>query len=345
MLDCRLCKHSLADQIKGYGRAILPDTPVTPDTLFYTGSTSKAFLAAAWGDLIESEENKKKGNEQIRYDTPLQNIIRDDFVLQNEDATRSVTIEDALSHRTGMSRHDSSYGGALNNHQKLVRNLRHLPMTRAIRSGYEYCNYMYVAASHAFEVHTGRWIGKTWREKIWAPLRMESTYLTIQDARDSGKPLARGYGWSKREEKYIQEEHMVLTEVEGAGGVISTVLDYAEWIKALLYNRPPLSENIVTQMFAARSIRFTHQEPFTGPVTYSLGWVQINYKGNVLMTHDGGLTGFGCRVTLIPERKWGIAVFGNTAYTSNTVARILDFHLIDNLLHVPLESRFDHGAA
>ena len=296
-------------------------------------------------DLIESEENKKRGTEQIRCDTPLRSIMRDDFVLQDEDATRMVTIEDALSHRTGMSGHDWSYGGPLNNHQKLVRNLRHLPMTRPIRSGYEYCNYMYVAASHAFEVCTGQWIGKTWKEKIWAPLKMDSTYLTIQDAQNSAKLLATGYGWSEKEERYIQEEHMVMTEVEGAGGVISTVRDYAKWIKALLHKKHPFSQNIVAQIFAARSIRATSQEPFTGPVTYGLGWGQIIYKGHALMTHDGGLIGFGCRVTLIPERKWGIAIFGNTGYTSNTVARILAFRLIDNLLNVPSDSRFDHGAA
>ena len=330
--------------MKAYGKAILPDTPVTTDTLFYTGSTSKAFLGAAWVDLIESEENKKRGKEQLSYTTPLQDIIRDDFVLQDKDTTRMVTIEDALSHRTGMSRHEWSYGGPLDNHQKLVRNLRHLPMTRSIRSSYEYCNYMYVAAGHALEVYTGQWIGKTWKEKIWAPLKMESTYLTLQDARDSGKPLATGYGWSKKQDKYIQEERMGLQEVQAAGGIISTVLDYAEWMKALLYRKPPLSEKIVTQMFTPRSLRATSQEPFTGPVTYALGWVQAVYRGTVIMSHGGGLKGFGCQLTLLPQRKWGIAIFGNTGYTSNTVGKILTYHLIDNLLNVPMDSRFDHGA-
>ena len=334
-----------ANWSKGYGNATLPEIPATPETLYYTGSTSKAFLGAAWTSLIESEENKKKGEEQIRYDTPLQKIIRDDFVLQDEDTMRTATIEDALSHRTGMSRHDMSYGGPINNHQRMVRNLRHLPMTRPVRSNYEYCNYMYAAASHALETYTNQWIGKTWKEQIWTPLSMNSTYITLKDAKGSAKPLATGYGWSQKEDKYIQVEHMVMPEVTGAGGIISTVLDYAEWIKALLYKRHPLSENIVTQMFAPRSIRATIQEPVTGAITYSLGWLQMAYKGVLMQSHDGGLIGFGSRITLIPERNWGIVIFGNTASTSNTVAKILAFHLIDNLLNVPLDDRFKHEAA
>ena len=255
-----------------------------------------------------------------------------------------VTIEDALSHQTGMSRHDLSYGGTINSHQKMVRNLRNLPMTRAVRSGYEYCNYMYVAASHALEVYTGQWIGEIWKEQFWTPLNMNSTYSTLEDAKSSTKPLATGYEWSKQEEKYMEQEHMVMPEVIGAGGIISTVLDYAEWMKALLYKRHPLTESIMTQIFAPRSIRATSQEPFTGAVTYSLGWVQMAYKGVLIITHDGGLIGFGSRITLIPEKNWGVVIFANTTSTSNTVAKILAFKLIDDLLGIPLENRFKHEA-
>ena len=95
--------YSYIDQ--GYGLASI-DTPkpVTPSTLFYTGSTTKSFTAAAMSLLVDDTTNYSN----IEWSTPISKLIRDDFVMEEEYATGHITIEDALSHRTGMPRHDAS---------------------------------------------------------------------------------------------------------------------------------------------------------------------------------------------------------------------------------------------
>jgi len=45
----------------------------------------------------------------LDWTTPIAAILRDDFVLQDPWATTHITIEDALSHRTGMPRHDRAH--------------------------------------------------------------------------------------------------------------------------------------------------------------------------------------------------------------------------------------------
>ena len=40
----------------------------------------------------------------IGWKTKVVDVLREDFVLQDEYATRETTIEDILSHRTGMPR-------------------------------------------------------------------------------------------------------------------------------------------------------------------------------------------------------------------------------------------------
>ena len=62
--------------------------------------------------------------------------MREDFVLADEYTTVHATIEDALSHRTGMPRHDTSWARPNNTVRDVVQNLRHLPMTAEIRSGF-----------------------------------------------------------------------------------------------------------------------------------------------------------------------------------------------------------------
>jgi CubicO group peptidase (beta-lactamase class C family) len=82
----------------------------------------------------------------LTWRTPLVALLRDDFVLAPEYAwaQEHLTLEDALSHRTGFPRHDKSlatvYGP--DGHKATVgdftRNLRYLPMTSEPRTVFRY---------------------------------------------------------------------------------------------------------------------------------------------------------------------------------------------------------------
>lgn len=165
------------NQTQGYGISKYPSEKVTPSTLFYTGSTTKAFTAAAVSLLIDNSSSFSN----IAWDTPISRLLPSDFILSDSYATTHITLEDALSHRTGMPRHDSSYGGLYgeDHHEgtprDVVRSLRDLPMTKEPRTTWQYCNMMYVVASHVVEKLTGVWLGLFLREWIWEPLGMGST--------------------------------------------------------------------------------------------------------------------------------------------------------------------------
>ena len=320
--------------------------------MFYPGSTTKAFLGAAWAQLIESEENQKKDDaEKLAYDTPLSTLIRDDFVLQDEYATNHVTIEDSLSHRAGVGKYNISYGGPVDTPKKITRSLRHFPMSSQLRTKYEYSNVMYIAASHALETVTGEWLGKTLKDKIWEPLGMKNTFFTLQDAKkavDSGKAqLATGYLWEESgidqgNGHYLPLEAMNFPEVSGAGAIISNVLDYAEWLKALINQSAPLSKRIIAAMTLPRTIQIPSSlEPYDGVMTYALGWDVTTYKGEPLFMHKGGLVGFGAHLVYLPNQKWGAVLLGNTSLTSNMAEECLCLHLLDDFLAVPPDRRAD----
>lgn len=116
---------------------------------------------------------------EVQWDTPISKLIPEDFVLSDAYATSHITIEDSLSHRSGLPRHDFAYGGDYKDEKAsvrgVVRALRYLPLTAEPRTKFQYCNQMYVAASHVIETLTGRWLGDVLKEKIWVPLKMKST--------------------------------------------------------------------------------------------------------------------------------------------------------------------------
>lgn len=347
---------------KAYGFARLSggtgaeaETKTTPDTLFYAASTTKAQLCAVWSVYMHSEANQSKPkNEQINWCTPLVDIIGEDFILQDRVQTAHVTLEDALAHRSGLPRHDLCYGKeGPNTARAMTRHLRHLPLKHEVRAKWEYCNIMYAAASHALETITGKPLREVFREWLWMPLGMESTYLGYGEAAravtEESKVLARSHYWTKMpgssdyaDGELREQEYIDFPEISGAGEVISTADDYARWTRCLLspasLPASPLTEAMIKELWTARAVvaeESDMQAPFDGGMlNYALGWFVSSYRGYKCLWHPGGIIGAGSLVMLVPELGWGMSFFGN----GNDVGaklRSMPFALLDRVMGVP----------
>ena len=83
----------------GFGMASLdPPRKFTPDTLIDIASASKSLTAASVGLLVE--DNKYP---DIKYEATMSSLLPEDFVMPGEGYTEGVTVEDILSHRSGMA--------------------------------------------------------------------------------------------------------------------------------------------------------------------------------------------------------------------------------------------------
>ncbi|KAL2062947.1 hypothetical protein VTL71DRAFT_6019 [Oculimacula yallundae] len=329
---------------EGYGIATLPSTPVTPSTLFYGASTTKAFTAAGMSLLIT--DNSSKHFPQS-WKTPVSSLIHDDFVLQDEWATNHLTIEDILSHRTGMPRHDLSYGGTYEGRNStprdVVRALRYLPVTEEPRVRWQYCNMMYVVAGHIIETLSGGSLESFLKEKIWKPLGMKSTSFSNSDAKNGPNHFAQGYVYYNNTYLPVPYEDDLVTSA-AAGSIISNVLDYSKWLHALLHTSPPIPKEAYTELFTPRMLQPSNDLPYTGTISYALGWDTSTYKGYQFYEHSGGVEAFGSHVIFFPELGFGVCAFGNTGITSNVVELIAIWRLIDEKIGVKEEERFDWGA-
>jgi len=277
----------------------------------------------------------------IQWDTPLNKLIPSDFALSNEYATTHTSIEDALSHRSGLPGHDCCLPERATV-QSIVRVLSHLPLTAEPRTKYQYCNAMYIVASHVIETVTKRKLGDLISEWIWKPLGMDSSYFDIDSAKSAKEDLAHAYRYlyDKDEGGFEDLGWMELDGVAGAGSVISNVLDYAKWARAIMSKSTPLSSKGFEAWFTPRTL-MPFDPPFTGPRLYTLGWRTGVYQGKQFYAHSGGMKGFGVELLIFPEMDFAVVVMANTSGTSNFLGQKLSFHLVDQKMNIPLEARFD----
>lgn len=280
----------------------------------------------------------------IQWTTKLASIIPEDFVVHDEYAAAHITVEDALSHRTGMPCHLRHFGpkGTKRTVKDEVRQLRYLPLTAELRSKYMYNNLMYTAVSHAIEKITEEPLGDFLRNRIWEPLNMGNTFWASLDGQVNHNTLALGYAWDATKSLYVPEPLPDVASASGAGAIISSVLDYASWIKCMIFKTDPLSLECHRTLTQPRSIIINdEQNLFHEPHLYALGWTIDSYRGERIIWHNGGETGYGTTMMYLPSHQWGLVMAGNTSFTSNIVQTILYMRLLDLWLSTPKADQVD----
>ncbi|KAH8648644.1 beta-lactamase/transpeptidase-like protein [Xylariales sp. PMI_506] len=292
---------------KGYGHALLPDIPVTPETLFYCGSTTKSFTAAAMSLLVDDDQDFP----HVQWTTPMSQLLPDDFVLSDDWATKHITIEDALSHRTGYPGHTLGINNT--SPREAVRRLRHLPMSAEPRTTYQYSNYMFTAVGHLIETLTGQqWLGDFFRDRIWAPLGMHHTYLTREDAEASGLQLAGEFRWHNDTESFVHVPHLPNGRGrEAAGMVISNVQDYALYLRAMMAESGPLSKAGHAAIKEPRTIMGYGGPAYTGPMYYGFGWAGGVIEGEPFWFHNGQIREHVSQMWMFPERDFALVTLAN----------------------------------
>ncbi|RAL12497.1 beta-lactamase/transpeptidase-like protein [Aspergillus homomorphus CBS 101889] len=335
--------HGSSTYAKAYGIAEFPDKKMTVESLFDTCSTTKAFTAALMSMVIDDSKNS---STPITWDTPVSSLIRDDFVLADQYATANTTVEDMLSHRSGLPGHFGSMSLAFPNEtlRGEVRKLRDLPLAFAPRTTFNYCNHMFMVASHVLETLSGDDLGSIMKRRIWKPLGMDDTYFSNKDVLASpstAQRLVKGYTWDPTTERYVERPYIDYAPTTGTGAIVSNVLDYAKWIRTMIYQGAPISPEGYKELLSPRTIIRDWEDLIVPPAPfhlYSLGWFVDNYHGEQLFWHAGSWEGFGIMVGFVPSRQFGFAMMGNTQKARYAELELY-LYLLDRLLGKSDEGR------
>lgn len=339
-------EHFLTLNAKSFGHAHLSThDQATPDSLYYIASLTKSFTATTLLSLLEELETGKDDTwhsaGKINLKTKIRTILPDDFALADHHATSHATLEDALGHRLGVGANDFGYGGTPGyTVRDAVRSLRHLPMIGELRERHEYLNLGYITVQHVIETLTGGVpIEEAHRRYIWEPLGMPSTYPSLQAARGfGGKKLCTGYTYDPLAKTVQMVAHVDDYPLIGGGGVISSIRDMAAYLRAVMRGTLPLGKAYQAKLLTPLSIPEGRPRQNWSPSLYCLGWTTASYRGFRVVSHSGGISGFGSKLLYLPDRQWGVAVLANASSSLAAIEPLLQM-LLDEHLGVPVSER------
>jgi CubicO group peptidase (beta-lactamase class C family) len=312
---------------KGFGyRDIEKQLPVTPETLFAIGSSTKPFTSFALNMLVD--EGK------LDLDEPVSNYIKN-FRLSDEIASRHTTLRDILCHRTGMSSYDIFAYFPPESRPKIFNNLKYLHPVTGFREGLKYSNVMYVAAGSILEhFEQCKW-EESVSERIFKPLGMTSSNFSVTDMQKSDD-FALPYHEADGQIIEIQFRNV---DILGPGGSINSNLeDMSKWLMLQLEegkagDKQIISSERLKQMHSPHMVVNEKWEPVLGILfpnsSYGLGWTISQYRDRQIIFHGGNIDGFSAQVSFLPQDNLGIVVLTNKMMCMLT--EVITYHIYDLL--------------
>lgn len=321
---------------KGFGyRDYENKTPVTPTTQFAIGSCTKAFTSSLIGLL--DKDNKLELDKPATSYLPALHFF-------NDNMNNMVTLRDMMSHRTGLPRHDYSwYLFNTTSRDSLLRRIQYHEPTAAIRQTWQYNNFMFLVQGMIAEKLTGKSWEENIKEKIFSPLGMSSSNLSIHDLK---KNKEAAFGYTVYKDSLIRKtDYYDINAMGPAGSINSNVMEMANWVMTWInggkFNgKEVLPANYVKEAISSQMVisgALPDKEiPDAFFANYGFGWMLSSYRGHYRVEHGGNIDGFSASTSFFPSDSIGIIVLTNqnasavTGIVRNIISdRILGIKPID----------------
>ncbi|KIM36480.1 hypothetical protein M413DRAFT_449178 [Hebeloma cylindrosporum] len=335
-----------------YGIAQADGAPMTPDSVFAIASNSKLFLAVSVGLLISNKTLARERGEEIGWSTKIRDLVPE-WGLMDEEMDRGVSLQDMLSHRTGMPRHDFSGIQRKGGVSEMISSLRYLRPSADFRETFQYNNLMYETLSYLPEVLLNQTYEAYIEEHLFKPLNMTASTFSVAEAEARGT-LADGFqrdaqdftkgknGTLKATVPYFQRPGEERTWA-GAGGVLTSARDLAVWVSMLsnkgrhpYTNETIIPEEIVEHVAYGRSVSHGKPEfPELSPKVYGAGQWRYSYQGHDIIEHGGNNPGYKTQVARFPDDNLGIITLSNDA-NGGFLLEAVKFRIADEILGLEL---------
>lgn len=304
-------------------------------TTYLCASLTKAFIAACCGILVD--EGKLQWTAPLQTYLPFKNHI-DPVIGQR------ATVQDALSHSTGLAHLDLSWlgveGHSIAEREHLLDIVSHLPPVSDLRAGFHYNNYMFAVVGKTIEEQAGCPWSDFLRTRILEPLRMDRT-TTNRTKLPDGNLADPFVVLDDRSLLKLKPVDVADDTVMGAaGGVWSCVSDMMKWAQALLaaMDGAPQGGDSSSPLKQIPTI-VAHKNSITtssvGENTYAMGFARamipstelgmISLNGpqrhhimgqasppRLVLYHNGGQSGYLSAFYLFPETRSAIVALGNS---------------------------------
>jgi CubicO group peptidase (beta-lactamase class C family) len=290
-----------------YGKLAKDDArPLTGDTLFEVGSVTKVITSLLLADMVQRGE--------VALTDPVAKYLPAGVKVPERNG-KSITLVDLATHTSGLPFWPTNFpptedltAPSKYTEEQLFQFLSSYELPpREIGSAWEYSNIGVGLLGRALARRAGKSYETLVRERITAPLRLDSTAITL--SREMRSRLAIGHD--------LQGEPMPYFDVPvspASGAFASSANDLLSFLAACMgLERSPLSG----AMDAMLATRRPNQLWF---IDQALGWFVIG-KGDEQVVLSGGATiGFGCTVLYDPRQRIGVVVLTNARGSEDGIA-------------------------
>ena len=288
---------------------------------YHIASMTKSITALAILKL--RDENK------LSLDDPISKYIPEakNLKLLTKDAPE-ITIRHLLTHAAGFPE-DNPWGDRqLGRSDEWLQNLykEGISFSTATGTGYEYSNLGFATLGLIIKNVSGTSYQEYITENILRPLDMLNTYWDYNDV--PPQQLAIGYRYV--DGKWTAQPLLHSGSFGAMGGLITTIEDFSKYMSYQLAAWParddketgPVKRSSLREMQHGWNFAklWNNEKDYNGNpcVTidfYGYGLHQyLDCNGIKIITHSGGLPGFGSQWRILPDYNIGVVVFANRTY-------------------------------
>ncbi len=307
---------------RGYGLADMEhDVPISPDTVFRTGSVGKQFTAASIAILAVQG--------LLDLDADIHTLLPD-----LPEYPQTVTVRHLLSHSAGIPNvydliellgHETDgnfYPSELI--LEMIYRLKTLEFEPG--SKFEYSNAAYLLLAQIVEAVSGKSLRAFAHDNIFVPLGMSNTHFH-DDYREIVKNRAYGHGLNADGQWELRNSNFYLV---GDGGVFTTVADLARWDQNFYDNQLAGGKNLIELMEEPYEYTETGAKFMAMDMDYGFGLFVGEYQGQKIVWHTGGWAGFAAVVARFPEKNRSLIMLCNQRKRIGETFKALVAKILEN---------------
>ena len=281
---------------KGYGIANMEHSvPITPETRFDIGSTSKQFTTTCL--VLLEQQGKLSLDDDVRV-----------YVPELPEYGDPITIRHLLTHTSGLrdylqllliAGHDDNDVVTPKDVFKVITSQENLDSETGTE--FSYSNTGYFLAAVIVERVSGKTLREFAHEHIFEPLGMKATNYD-NDHTEIIPNRAISYSLNQDDELFRERSYW---EVNGAGGVITNIKDLVKW-----------DQNFYTAEIGGAELK---EELLRSGVLhngdtihyYGHGLIASEYRGLKRESHSGNWGGYVAQLMRVPSEHFSIAILCN----------------------------------
>jgi CubicO group peptidase (beta-lactamase class C family) len=270
--------------------------PLDGNSVFEIGSISKVFTATVLAQLV------KEG--KVKLEDPIQRYLPSTVRIPTRNG-KEITLGNLSEQNSGLPRMPSNFRprDPTNPYADYTVPLMYeflsgYQLTRDPGQQFEYSNLGVGLLGHVLSLVTGESYEDMERKRVWAPLDMTHTAITLTPWMK--EHLALGH-----DDKGNVVPNWDLDALAGAGAIRSTTLDMLKFAAA---NVHPERGKVEEAMAFAQKERSP-----TGPNgAIGLNWMNLHVGADTIVWHNGGTAGYRTFLGLLPSRKMAVVVMTNS---------------------------------